>query len=266
VARRSLAAALLAAAFLALGSSPARADGDPASDTLIFQNVFLPYPAPQPNLSTQLAAAVRAAYARGYRVKVAVVASANDLGSIPTLFGKHMEYAQFLGTELGLYYVGPLLIVMPSGFGIYDGGRTVAAEEAVIAHLPPPAPTADGLVQAATDALQRLLKAGALNSKDIKPPYAQPYDAVGRRGRPVQLHYMIFDDSGRSSVQLDVRVGSQRVARFEVPMRPVEGSKSYAVTWNVPSNLPVGPTKLCVSGTDPAGNRSPSSCTPLRIR
>src|SRR5207302_5619504 len=70
VPRRSLAAAILAAALLALTCSTARADGDPASDTLIFQNVFLPYPPPPGAITKPLAAAVRNVYAKGYRVKV----------------------------------------------------------------------------------------------------------------------------------------------------------------------------------------------------
>ena len=52
---------------------------------------------------------------RGYRVKVAVIASGADLGAIPSLFGKPTEYSRFLGVELSMYYVGPLLIVMPAG-------------------------------------------------------------------------------------------------------------------------------------------------------
>ena len=136
--RRSLAAAILAGVLLALTCSAARADGDPASDTLIFQNVFLPYPTPPKEITKPLAAAVSDVYAKSYRVKVAVIASPQDLGAVPSLFDKPVEYAQFLGTELGLYYIGPLLIVMPAGYGIYDGGRTVVAEETVLAKLPLP--------------------------------------------------------------------------------------------------------------------------------
>jgi hypothetical protein len=125
-------AAVLAVVLLALSSSAAFADGDPASDTLIFENVYFPYPAPGQQPSAALSAATRSVYARGYRIKVAVIASATDLGSIPSLFDKPADYAKFLGQELGLYYIGPLLIVMPAGFGIYDGGRpsTTAAAAA----------------------------------------------------------------------------------------------------------------------------------------
>ena len=76
--RRSLAAAILAGVLLALTCSAARADGDPASDTLIFQNVFLPYPTPPKEITKPLAAAVSDVYAKSYRVKVAVIASPQD--------------------------------------------------------------------------------------------------------------------------------------------------------------------------------------------
>ncbi len=263
--RRSLAAAILAGVLLALTCSAARADGDPASDTLIFQNVFLPYPTPPKEITKPLAAAVSDVYAKSYRVKVAVIASPQDLGAVPSLFDKPVEYAQFLGTELGLYYIGPLLIVMPAGYGIYDGGRTVVAEETVLAKLPLPAPTGDALVQAAAGAVRKLVAARALKSKDIKAPYAQPFDSSGHRGQSMKLRYMIFDDSGRARVQLEVRVGASRIATFDVRLRPVSGQKSYSVPWTVPSNLRVGPTKLCVTGIDPTGNKSRPACGPVRI-
>src|SRR5207245_1596227 len=118
--------------------------------------------------------------------------------------------------------------------------------------LPLPAPTGDALVQSAAGAVQKLLAARALKSKDIKAPYAQPFDSSGRRGQSMQLRYMVFDDSGRARVQLDVRVGAARVAPYTVP-------------WTVPSSFPAGPAKLCVTGTDPSGNKSTPACGPLRI-
>ena len=76
-------------------------------------------------------------YARGDRVKVALIHTAEDLGAIPSLFGQPGEYAHFLGVELGLWYVGPLLVVMPAGFGVYDGGRSTAAAEQVLRSVDP---------------------------------------------------------------------------------------------------------------------------------
>ena len=114
----------------------ARADGDPASDVLLLRNVFLPYEAPSPSVAGALEQAANAVYLHGDRLKVAVIYSRDDLGAIPSLFGQPAQYAQFLGIELGLWYVGPLLVVMPNGVGIYDGGRPTAAEQQVFARSP----------------------------------------------------------------------------------------------------------------------------------
>jgi hypothetical protein len=120
----------------ALTAPAARADGDPASDYLVAQNVFVGVELPHRDAIAVLNAAVAAVYAHGDRIRVAVVATPADLGSIPSLFRRPIEYARFLGTELRGYYIGPLLVVMPGGFGIYDGGRSVAAEAAVLARRP----------------------------------------------------------------------------------------------------------------------------------
>ena len=79
---------LLALALLLILTPSAFADGDPASDVLLVKNVFLPYPAPSAAASNEIAAAVSSAYARGYRVKVAVIATETDLGSVPSLFNR----------------------------------------------------------------------------------------------------------------------------------------------------------------------------------
>jgi hypothetical protein len=117
--------------MLALGAcaiaAPALADGDPASDVLAAQPVFLPQDA---NLSTgqqaQLAALVRSAARNGFPIRVAVIASATDLGSVTELWRQPQSYARFLGQELSLVYRGPLLVVMPDGYGL-NGTRARVA-------------------------------------------------------------------------------------------------------------------------------------------
>ena len=84
-ARRALA---LAAAAACLTAGAARADGDPASDTLLLQNVFFPYSAPTRATESALQTAVNDVYAHGDRVKVALVYDPTDLGSVGSLFGK----------------------------------------------------------------------------------------------------------------------------------------------------------------------------------
>ena len=131
---RVVALVVAVAVLAALGpTAAARADGDPASDILPVQNTSTPFPPPAG--AQALAASVEKVFQSGHRVKVAVIATRRDLGSIPSLFGKANAYAHFLGTELGAFYAGPLLIVMPSGFGIYDGRRSTAPEATVLAKL-----------------------------------------------------------------------------------------------------------------------------------
>ncbi len=95
---RHLAVAAALAALAAAGT--ATADGDPASDFLIQQDVFLPYPPPSPAAEHALDAAVRSVSAKGDRVKVAVIASRQDLGAVPSLFGHPQQYASFLAAEI----------------------------------------------------------------------------------------------------------------------------------------------------------------------
>jgi hypothetical protein len=103
---------LAVATVLALESAPARADGDPASDILVSANLSLPYPPPSGAAQQELKRAVDAVYRHRHRIKVAVIASEQDLGAIPSLFGKPADYARFLGQELSYVYIGPLLIVI----------------------------------------------------------------------------------------------------------------------------------------------------------
>jgi hypothetical protein len=215
----------------------AAADGDPASDVLLEQNAFFPFPAPSQSAQQALDQAVAAVYAHGYRVKVAVIASATDLGAVPSLFGKPADYAKFLGTELSFVYVGPLLIAMPAGYGMYDGGRPTIAEDAVLASLHPQGSSAEDLTKSAAAAAGDLLRAGALRSKDILPPYAEPLGGIGRRGRTMKLSYRLYDDSGKASAVLTVlRTTGRRRAHSRVPspdglpengVRTLEGAEHH---------------------------------------
>src|SRR5260221_14770406 len=105
---------------------------------------------------------------------MAVAGTRRDLGSIPSLFGKANAYARFLGTEIGAFWAGPLLIVMPSGFGIYDGHRSTAPEAAVLAKLKVDRSSPSALVASAKEAVDALAAANALNSPDILRPNSYP--------------------------------------------------------------------------------------------
>jgi hypothetical protein len=154
---------LTAAAALGIVASfpaAALADGDPASDFLIGTDVFASYavtlPAPQ---TDQLKHVVADANKRGYRIKVAVIATRADLGAVTALWLQPQRYAQFLGQELFFIFKGRLLIAMPNGYGIFHHGKPLASERAVLDSLP--APGSD-LAAAASVAVQRLARSAGV--------------------------------------------------------------------------------------------------------
>jgi len=246
----------------------ALANGDPASDALLVSNVFVPYPAPSSDARKALDREVAAAYAHDFRVKVAVIATEQDLGAIPSLFGKPTEYAKFLGQELQLYYVGPLLIVMPAGYGIYDGGRSTLPQRKVLTGAAPSGSSADELTRSAADIIHRLVAAGALKSKDIKAPYSSALTATVTRGRTTKLHYAVFDDSGKTTERLAVRDGGNRVlGKWTVPLHATVPTKTYSVAWTVPKITPKSGVRFCLAAYDSSGNHAATpSCVPLTVK
>jgi hypothetical protein len=258
-ARTAFLAVLLLLAALA-AASEARADGDPASDYLVTQNVFLSYTSPSTGDVAALANATGAVYGRGERVKVALIFDVQDLGSIPSLFGQPGNYAQFLGLELGLWYKGPLLVVMPAGFGFYDDGRSTVAAEQVLQSISVDGSSPDGLAQSATTAVDQLLAAGALTSPDTEPPLVTAHPADATLGRPATLHFDLYDDSGRASAVVRIYERSSLLATLKVAAAFSIGTRDVAVQWPVPAKLASHDLRFCVVATDPSGNRSRPAC------
>jgi hypothetical protein len=152
---RSLVAVLLA---LALLPAAAAADGDPASDVLLGENVFYPYSPPtSPALQKQLNAETAAAKQAHFPLKVALIGAPVDLGVIPSLFGKPQKYADFLDQEISFQTKQPLLVVMAAGYGVQGvDARTKAAAAA----LAKPASTrSNDLARAAIVAVPKLAAA-----------------------------------------------------------------------------------------------------------
>jgi hypothetical protein len=264
---RTLAAAAAATVVLAAVAGPACADGDPASDVLLEQNVYFPYTAPAPSARAALGRVADGVYARGDRVKVALISAAEDLGAIPSLFGQPDEYAHFLGVELGLWYVGPLLVVMPAGLGYYDGGRSTAAAEQVLRSVPATGETPDELARTATLVVQRLAVAGALRSPDVTAPLVTAHPAFATRGKSATLRFDLFDDSGRSSASVRVYDERSLLATLTAPGSFRIGTRAVTVRWPVPTRLRSRRLRFCIVAADPAGNRSRPACALfLRVR
>jgi hypothetical protein len=135
-------------------SGAARANGDPASDVLYVNDVFLPLSARvTPQLARELLDVTRTARKVGKPMKVALIASVTDLGLEPSYFGKPTNYARFLGAELQYLYKGKLLIVMPQGAGLSEAGRLVANAAVVHAVV---GSGVDGLARTAIDLVREL--------------------------------------------------------------------------------------------------------------
>jgi hypothetical protein len=135
---KAVAAASILAVALAAGWVPgsARADGDPASDVLVTQTLFLPSDAGvSADQQTQLTALLGEAEHEGYPLRVALIASSADLGSVTELWRRPQSYAEFLGDELSLVYKGTLLVIMPDGFGLYRTNGSLDPEQAALASL-----------------------------------------------------------------------------------------------------------------------------------
>jgi hypothetical protein len=147
--------ALLAGAVAALPAT-ARADGDPASDVLATQPVFLPQDGgiaalPQSQLMSLVASAQRA----GYPLRVAVIARRSDLGAVTALWRRPASYARFLAQELSQVAHGTLLVVMPDGFGLTRIGSAGSAPPDALRGLPAPG-SGRALGAAAIGAVRRL--------------------------------------------------------------------------------------------------------------
>lgn len=152
-------AALVVVTVCLWAPSAARANGDPASDYLLAQNVFLPFAAKIDNNEVQrLNALLRESRTADFPIRVALILSPSDLGTAFSLFRKPQKYAAFLGLELSFVYRDRLLVVMPNGYGYTVNADPDPKASAVLKKLPPPGQNATK-VQAAIVAVQRLAAA-----------------------------------------------------------------------------------------------------------
>jgi len=162
-------AALLAVTLLLAAAPAARADGDPASDYLVQQDMYYGYQLDlKSKPAAQLPPLLAQATEKGYEIRVAVITGDADLGSAALLWQKPQLYAEFLGQELSNVYKGRTLVVMPNGYGIFHAGHSNVREEQVLKKLPP----ASDLLAGSLDAVQRLAAASdvSLTVPDVTPP------------------------------------------------------------------------------------------------
>ena len=162
--RAIVAVALTVLTVCALGAlaPAARADGDPGSDVLVYQNLFV---AADSNISiaqqVQLGSLLTSASHDGFTIRVAVIATPADLGAITQLWRKPASYASFLGIELSLAYSQRLLVVMPNGFGFNWQGHSTAAAYQVLGKVAV-RPGGSGLAASAETAVRALASASGV--------------------------------------------------------------------------------------------------------
>jgi hypothetical protein len=158
VKRRAALVVVAAAALLALAVPATRADGDPASDYLITYQVFYPYYTNTPKATlAELKATVADANKRGFRIRVAVITSPYDLGSLSALWEKPQPYCRFLSLELSFAYKDRLLVVSPKGWGYVDQTKPVPSKLKLVQTIPIQKGT-DGLLRTADLGVRRLAK------------------------------------------------------------------------------------------------------------
>jgi hypothetical protein len=208
---RGLVVLAVAVSAWAAAAAPAWADGDPASDVLLFQNAFFPYAAPSSSAKSDLLSATAAARKAGFPIRVAVIQAKQDLGADPELYGTPQLYARFLDSELlSANYLGVLVVVMPQGLGIAGGGklvdhgkkfkpRPIGKLEQALAKVPPPHTTdPDTLTATGVAAVRVVAKAGGHPLPGKIPTVTAPSNPT-TQGAP--------GSSGSSSTTLELGAG-----------------------------------------------------------
>jgi hypothetical protein len=170
--------AALAAAVALQPATPARADGDPCSDYLLVGSLCVPNnPRPSQPQIDRTQKTIDAAKQAGYEIRVAVIGSPTDLGSVPVFFGRPAPYAKFLDAELQSAWTGKLLVVMAAGYGVREHTKPYLAGVKALKGLPPPTNgTPDALMAAATVAVRKLAASEGVKvpviplAKTVTPP------------------------------------------------------------------------------------------------
>ncbi len=223
------AVALFVACLLAIElPAVARADGDPGSDVLAYQDLFAGSDA---GLSVQqqlaLGRTLKAAAREGFPVRVAIIAGPQDLGAVTALWRKPRSYARFLGIELSLAYKQRLLVVMPDGFGFNWPGHSASASYRLLARVPIRA-GGGGLFSAASAAVTRLAAANRvkLPSAATAPTGSAP--AVGTNGSGGTV-----PTTGSSTDKMVgiVALASAAIAILIVAVRRVLGRRGARFPW-----------------------------------
>jgi hypothetical protein len=178
------------------GPARALAHGDPTSHYLETDSLLTSYAAP-PDLAVelQLRGVLDAAAARGYPIKVVLIANEEDTGGEPEPLGDTQTYVTTVSEEVDAVSPlrAPVLIVTPHGFGLGGtqprGGTPTPITPPLAAELVrriPLAKKADGnaLARTAMIAVRRLAAAGGHPLPKRIPPAQNNLKGILGTGAP----------------------------------------------------------------------------------
>jgi hypothetical protein len=192
----------LATALAGGAAGIARAHGDPASEVLLSDNVFLSYESPYGSSEGRALEALTAeAKRQGFPVKVAVITQRSDLGPDDHLYGRAEPYALHLAMDLTSSYVGTLVVAMngrPGGFAVQGPGAKPAARRALARMKLPRTPlTAAELAKLAAVAAQRVAAASGHH-------LAVPKETTTKKSSPHLLEIFLIAALGLAGLGLGV--------------------------------------------------------------
>src|SRR3954449_7771249 len=184
-------------ALVLASTAPAFGDGDPASDVLPSQDAYYPYQPPvSKDLVTALNAELKQVRKGGYPMKVALIETAGDLGSLSQLFNDPQRYTNVLASELPANPHGSvkdklhLLVVMPGGIGGVNLGDKVDAALAPV-KIDTEAQS-DGLARAALEAVARVATANGVKTAVPKVASGSSSSDSGGGGGPSAIVWVIL--------------------------------------------------------------------------
>lgn len=138
----------------------ASANGDPASDYLLAQDIFFPFgPTVDSGAAKRLQETINAGKKAGFTIRVALILAPSDLGTAFSLFNKPQQYAEFLGSELTFAYRERLLVVMPKGYGYSVNAEPRPETARALEGVSPPGADATKETESAATAIHALARA-----------------------------------------------------------------------------------------------------------
>jgi hypothetical protein len=192
------------------------ANGDPASHVLPSKEVFVPF---DPSLCSadgrRLDSLTEATARKGYPIKVAIIPTGEDLGTLYRLFGRPAEYARVLAKELppGLFEregrrpAYRLLVLMPGSAGLNKADRK---EAKVLKGFPVGEDASkEDLTHLAIALVSRLSRAAGKHVGSPKPKPACPDIDIGSSSSPSS-----GSGSGATVLIVVALVGSLALALF----------------------------------------------------